>query len=68
METHAAPDFLAEQATRVRPDRVGLMGISYGAGPTLIAAADPRIAARVDFVLSHGGYFDSPQSGGVQNE
>jgi dienelactone hydrolase len=50
--------FLAEQATRVRPDRVGLMGISYGAGPTLIAAADPRIAARVDFVLSHGGYFD----------
>jgi fermentation-respiration switch protein FrsA (DUF1100 family) len=50
--------FLAGQAGRVRPDRVGLMGISYGAGPTLIAAADPRIAGRVHFVLSLGGYFD----------
>jgi acetyl esterase/lipase len=50
--------FLVDQATRVRPDRVGLMGISYGAGPTLVAAADPRIAERVDFVLSLGGYYD----------
>ena len=50
--------FLAGQGARVRPDRVGLMGISYGAGPTLIAAADPRIVAQVDFVLSLGGYFD----------
>jgi len=50
--------FLAGEVKGVRPDRVGLMGISYGAGPTLIAAADPRIAGRVHFVLSLGGYFD----------
>jgi len=50
--------FLTEQRARVRPDRVGLMGISYGAGPTVIAAADPSIAECVHFVLSLGGYYD----------
>lgn len=50
--------FLASQVPRVRPDRVGIMGISYGAGPALIAAADPSIADRVRFVISFGGYFD----------
>jgi dienelactone hydrolase len=50
--------FLAAQTAWVRPDRVGLMGISYGAGPTVIAAADPGIAEHVHFVLSLGGYFD----------
>ena len=50
--------YLATLAPRLRQDRLGLMGFSYGAGPTLIAAADPAIAAQVRFVISFGGYFD----------
>lgn len=49
---------LASLGPRVRPDRVGLIGFSYGAGPTLIAAADPAIARQVCFVISVGGYYD----------
>jgi fermentation-respiration switch protein FrsA (DUF1100 family) len=52
--------YLASLGPRVRPDRVGLMGISYGAGPTIIAAADPAIAEQVRFVISFGGYYDLP--------
>ncbi len=37
---------------------VGLIGFSYGAGPTLIAAADPRVRHLVRFVVSFGGYYD----------
>lgn len=42
----------------VRADRIGLVGFSYVAGPTLIAATDPAIADRVAFVVSFGGYYD----------
>lgn len=38
--------------------KMGLMGFSYGAGPTLIAAADAAIRHRVKFVVSFGGYYD----------
>jgi hypothetical protein len=41
-----------------RPDHVGFVGFSYGAGPTIIAAADPAIAAQARFVISFGGYYD----------
>jgi len=41
-----------------RPDHAGFVGFSYGAGPTIIAAADPAIAAQVGFVVSFGGYYD----------
>jgi fermentation-respiration switch protein FrsA (DUF1100 family) len=50
--------YLATLDPRLRQDRLGLMGFSYGAGPTLIAAADPAVAAQVRFVISFGGYFD----------
>jgi len=36
----------------------GLFGISYGSGPVIIAADDPRISHLVDFVVSFGGYFE----------
>ena len=46
-----------------RPDlsgasRLGMAGFSYGAGPTVIAACDPRIRERVSFLISFGGYYD----------
>jgi pimeloyl-ACP methyl ester carboxylesterase len=36
--------------------RVQVLGISVGAGPALLAAADPRVAGEVSAVLSLGGY------------
>ena len=36
--------------------RVKIMGISVGAGPALLAAADPRVASEVSGVLGLGGY------------
>jgi len=42
----------------VRPDRVGLFGISYSGGLALLAAGDPRIADRVQFCFLLGAYHD----------
>lgn len=38
--------------------KMGLMGFSYGAGPTFLAAADPEIRRQVKFLVSFGGYYD----------
>jgi pimeloyl-ACP methyl ester carboxylesterase len=38
------------------PAPVRVVGISVGAGPALLAAADPRVRERVTVVLSLGGY------------
>ena len=53
--------YLRSLHERVLPDRVGMIGFSYGAGPMLIAAADPRIEGRLKFVVSFGGYYDLVQ-------
>lgn len=50
--------YLSSLRDRIRPEQVGLVGFSYGAGPTLLAAADPRIREKVQFVVSFGGYYD----------
>jgi dienelactone hydrolase len=50
--------YLESRRDVVRPDRIGLFGFSYGAGPMLIAAADPAIRDRVRFAISLGGYYD----------
>lgn len=36
----------------------GMMGISYGAGPLLLAAADSRVRDRVGLIATFGGYAD----------
>jgi fermentation-respiration switch protein FrsA (DUF1100 family) len=36
--------------------RVALLGVSLGAGPTLLAAADPAVAGSISAVLALGGY------------
>ena len=38
--------------------KMGLLGFSYAAGPTLMAAAHPEIRRRVKFVTTFGGYYD----------
>jgi dienelactone hydrolase len=38
--------------------RGGMMGISCGAGPMLLASADPRIRDKVGVVATVGGYYD----------
>lgn len=40
------------------PGPLGILGFSFGAGPVLLAAADPRIRDRVALVGSFGGYWD----------
>ncbi len=42
----------------VDEEKMGLLGFSYGAGPTLIAAADPLIRDQVKFLVSFGGFYD----------
>jgi Prolyl oligopeptidase family len=37
---------------------IGVLGISYGAGPVFVAAGNPELRTRVDFLISVGGYYD----------
>jgi len=50
--------YLRDLEPQVLSDRIGMVGFSYGAGPMLIAATDPRLEGRVAFVVSFGGYYD----------
>ena len=43
----------------VDPDRVGIGGFCVGASLALVAAADPAIRERVNFVNAFGPYFDA---------
>jgi len=49
----------------VDPARVGFFGASVGGSLGLVAAADPRIAAEVDRVVSFGGYYDAIETFGA---
>ena len=46
------------EAPEVLDGGVGLFGFSLGGSLALLAAADPRLAGRLAFVASLGGYFD----------
>ncbi|PKB70614.1 MAG: hypothetical protein BZY87_08740 [SAR202 cluster bacterium Io17-Chloro-G6] len=48
-----------EQQQWVEADRVGIGGFCVGASFSLVAAADPRISDRVQFVNAFGPYFDA---------
>ena len=50
--------YLGTLRRQVDTDRLGMMSFSYGAGPTLIAAADRRIREKVKFIVTFGGYYD----------
>jgi pimeloyl-ACP methyl ester carboxylesterase len=48
--------------TELSPDGlVGLMGISFGGGLTIVAAGRPALAGRVAFAFSLGGHGDLPR-------
>jgi acetyl esterase/lipase len=49
---------MASLTQTVDPQKLGVMGFSYGAGPTLMAAASPAIREQVKFAVSFGGYYD----------
>lgn len=42
----------------VPPGRAGIAGISYGAGPVLLAGLEPDVRERLGFILTLGGYYD----------
>jgi pimeloyl-ACP methyl ester carboxylesterase len=44
------------RALAARAENTVVVGVSVGAGPALLAAADPRVRDRVSAVLSLGGY------------
>jgi dienelactone hydrolase len=50
--------YLVSLKERVDEKKLGLLGFSYGAGPTFMAAADPSIRHKVKFLVSFGGYYD----------
>lgn len=50
--------YLSERTAGPEPERVGVTGISYAAGPAILAAMRPETRERVAFVLAIGGYYD----------
>ncbi|HYB75108.1 MAG TPA: hypothetical protein VED18_17175 [Candidatus Sulfotelmatobacter sp.] len=57
-EIVASVRFLDARLPGRRPDKVGLVAFSYGAGPAVVAAAEPAVRDRLRFVVSFGGYYD----------
>jgi dienelactone hydrolase len=54
----ASSHYLVSLKDIVDEKKLGLMGFSYAAGPTLMAAADPALRDHVKFVVSFGGYYE----------
>jgi pimeloyl-ACP methyl ester carboxylesterase len=50
--------WLSDQAHLTGGHSVGIVAISYAAGPALLAATTPRARDRVGFVVTVGGYHD----------
>jgi pimeloyl-ACP methyl ester carboxylesterase len=42
----------------VAPGQAGIAGISYGAGPVLLAGLEPDIREQLGFIITLGGYYD----------
>jgi dienelactone hydrolase len=54
----AAVSRAVTRLAELAPPPLGILGVSFGAGPALLAAADPSIRDKVDLVGSLGGYYD----------
>jgi len=51
--------YLVSRTDLVPPDRVGIAGFSYGAGPVLLAALEPDIRDQTKFIVTLGGFYDA---------
>ncbi|MGE3275553.1 MAG: alpha/beta hydrolase family protein [Vicinamibacterales bacterium] len=56
-----AARWLADQPALARDGRVGLLGISFSGGLSVVAAGRPSLRDRVAYVLSFGGHGDLPR-------
>jgi dienelactone hydrolase len=54
--------WLAAQHTLARGRGIGIAGISFAGGLSVVAASRPSIRDRVEFVLSFGGHGDLPRT------
>lgn len=54
--------WLSRQAGLATDGRVGMMGISFAGGLSIVAASRPSIRDRVAFVMSFGGHGDLPRT------
>jgi dienelactone hydrolase len=57
-----AAAWLLSPRAPLQVDAVGMMGISFGGGLTIVAAGRPALRSRVAFVLSFGGHGDLPRT------
>jgi len=57
-----AAGWLAARRDLATDGRVGMMGISFAGGLSIVAAARPSLAGRVQFVTSLGGHGDLPRT------
>lgn len=54
--------WLSDQRELAPDGRVGMLGISFGGGLTMVAAGRPSLKSRVAFALSFGGHGDFPRT------
>jgi len=57
-----AAAWLSRQPDLAPGGRVGMMGISFAGGLTIVAAGRSPLAGRVEFVMSFGGHGDLPRT------
>jgi len=57
---HAAV-WLANDSGRASDHRIGLMGISFSGGLSIVAAGRPSLAGRISSIFSFGGHDDLPR-------
>ncbi len=50
--------YLAQEVPEAKGRDLGMLGISFGGGIALVAAAEEEVREEVDYVVSFGGYFD----------
>ena len=57
-----AAAWLAQQRDLAPSGRIGMMGISFAGGLSIVAAGRPALRDRVQFVMSFGGHGDLPRT------
>ena len=60
-EIEQSAGWLASQADLTRDGRVGMMGISFSGGLSIVAAGRPSLRDHVAYIMSFGGHDDLPR-------